>query len=137
MTPLALALSAVAIAIAALHLLWALGYWWPIRDEAALARAVLGTRDAERMPGAVPTALVVVALMFAAALPWVAPGPLRLAGLAALAAVFLARGGAAYAPPFQALTPEQPFRRLDQRVYGPLSLALGAGYAILAIGALT
>jgi len=35
-------LSAILIVIAALHLLWALGYWSPIRIEAA--RAVVGTR---------------------------------------------------------------------------------------------
>ena len=50
MTILAALASAVLIIIAAIHLLWALGYWWPIRDERALAQAVIGTKGVERMP---------------------------------------------------------------------------------------
>lgn len=83
MTPLALGQSVAGIVIAALHLPSALGDWGPVRDEAGLARAVVGARDIARMPGAMATALVVVALLFAAALPWIAPGRLRLAGLVA------------------------------------------------------
>ena len=34
---LGLILSVVLVVIAAVHLLWAIGYWFPITDEAALA----------------------------------------------------------------------------------------------------
>ena len=53
MITLAYGASAALIVIAAVHLLWALGFWWPIKDEAALARAVVGTKGIDRMPGAV------------------------------------------------------------------------------------
>ncbi|KPP83757.1 MAG: Protein of unknown function (DUF3995) [Rhodobacteraceae bacterium HLUCCA08] len=132
MMPLAFLMSAILVVIAAIHLLWALGWWFPIRDEARLARAVVGARGITRMPGPVPTALVVVALLFAAAWPWFPPGPGRKAGLVAIALVFQLRAVLAYAPPFQAATPEQPFRRLDERLYGPLCGALGIGYMMLA-----
>jgi len=43
-TFIALLASIGLIVIAAAHLLWALGIWWPIKDEAALARAVVGSK---------------------------------------------------------------------------------------------
>ncbi len=132
MSIFALIASAVLIVIAAIHLLWALGYWWPITDEAALARAVVGTRGITRMPGAAPTALVTVALMFAAAWPWLPPSGLRTAGLVVIALVFQLRAVFAYSPWARAMTPEQPFRRLDETRYGPLTGALGMIYLVLA-----
>ncbi len=132
MTALALAASAILVVIAAIHLLWALGYWWPIRDEAALARAVVGTKGVTRMPGAAVTALVVVALLFAAAWPWFPPGPLTSAGLVLIAVVFQVRCILAYAPFWKRLSPEQPFRRLDETRYGPLIGGLGLIYMMLA-----
>lgn len=136
MTLLSLALSAVLIGIAALHLMWALGWWFPIRQERALARAVVGARGIERMPGAVSCSVVVVALIFAAAWPWMPGHRLTALGLAGLAAVFLLRGGAAYLPSWRRLVPEEPFATLDRRLYGPLCLVLGAGFLILTYGAL-
>ena len=53
MTLLALIASLGLIIITAIYLLWALGYWWPIKDETALARAVVGTKGITKMPGAV------------------------------------------------------------------------------------
>ncbi len=124
-------LSSVLVLLSALHLLWAIGYWFPIADEAALARAVVGRPEVRRMPGAVPCALVVVALFFAAAVPLFPPSPFRVVALGGLAAVFLARGIAAYLPAWRRLLPEQPFARLDRMVYGPLCLLLGAGFATI------
>lgn len=132
MSGLALPVAAVLSAIAALHLAWAIGWWVPIREERALARAVVGTRGVTRMPGAVPCALVAVALAFVAALPFMPgfPGQKLLLGAAAL--VFLGRGALAHTAAWRRLTPEQPFSRLDRQVYGPLCLAVGAGLALLA-----
>ncbi len=137
MTVLSLALSFVLIVLAALHLMWALGWWFPIREEAALARAVVGTRGVTEMPGAAATSLVVVALLFAAAWPWFPPNRLTGMGLAGLATVFVARGVAGYLPSWRARMPEEPFATLDRRYYAPLCLALGAGFLILTFGALT
>ena len=132
MTFLALIASAGLIVIAAMHLLWALGYWWPIKDEAELARAVVGTRGIEKMPGAVPCALVVVALLFAAAWPWFPEGPLKSLGLFGIAVVFQLRAIAAYSPLMKRLAPEQPFRRLDEAYYAPICIFFGIVFMILA-----
>lgn len=132
MTLLALATSAGLIVIAAIHLLWALGYWWPIKDEAALARAVVGTQGITRMPGAAPTSAVVVALLFAAAWPWFPDSTFKTLGLAGLAIVFQVRTALAYAPLWKRLSPEQPFRRLDETRYAPICAFFGVSFMILA-----
>ena len=120
------------IVIAAVHLLWALGYWWPIRDETALARAVVGAKGITKMPGAVPCSLVVVALLFAAAWPWFPDGLLKTLGLFGIAFVFQIRAVATYSPLMKRATPEQPFRRLDEAYYAPLCIFFGVVFMILA-----
>lgn len=137
MSLLALLLAVALTAAAAVHLLWAIGCWWPIRDETALARAVVGARGITRMPGAAACSLVVVALLFAAmwarALARVDHPLVTAAGLL-LAAVFLARGAASYLGLMRRLAPEEPFATLDRRWYAPFCLALGAGFLILSLG---
>jgi hypothetical protein len=137
MTALSVLLGAALLAAAALHLLWAIGFWWPIRDEAALARAVVGVRGIKRMPGAAACSAVVVALLFAAmwarTLVRVDHWLVTAVGLA-LAAVFLGRGAATYAGLIRRLAPEEPFAALDRRWYAPLCLAFGAGFLILSLG---
>lgn len=137
MIVLAVTLTVVLLMAAGIHLLWALGHFWPGHDQAALARAAVGTAGITRMPGAVPCALVTVALLFAAAWPWLGDSSLRTLGLAALSIVFLGRGAAAHVPAFAALSPEEPFRTLDRRAYGPICLGLGTGFTLLLLEALT
>ncbi len=134
MTVLAFLLSGVLMAIAALHLSWAIGFWVPIRDEEGLAKAVVGTKAVNRMPGAVPCALVTLALAFAAVLPHQPGFPAREFLMPAIAAVFVGRGAAAYVPAWRRLVPEEPFSTLDRTIYGPLCLIIGIGYLILALG---
>lgn len=134
MTLLAAILASVLIGLALLHLGWAIGFWWPIRDEAALARAVLGTPDARAMPGAIPCALVAVALMVCAILLFDTGFPLRDLLIPLIAAVFVLRGGAAYLPVWRKRLPTQPFATYDTRYYGPLCLGIGAGFFLLTIG---
>ena len=124
----ALILTFVLLVIAAFHLLWAIGYWLPIADEAALARAVVGAKGVDRMPGAVPCALVVVALLFAIMCLWWPPSVLRSLAVGAVGAVFLARGAVAHTAFWRRLTPTEPFATLDRRYYGPLCLAIGIGF---------
>jgi uncharacterized membrane protein YqaE (UPF0057 family) len=133
MTWLAVLISALLFVPAALHLLWAIGAWVPIRDEAALARATVGAPGITKMPGPIPCALVFVALSFAAALPHLTTFPLRSLLLPAIAAVFLLRGIAAYLPAWRKLVPEEPFATLDQRYYGPLCLVLGASFLLFTL----
>lgn len=132
MTLLALLASAGLIVIAAVHLLWALGFWWPIKDEAELARTVVGSKGIQKMPGAVACSLVVVALLFAAAWPWFADSTLKSLGLFGIAIVFQLRAVAAYTPMMKRATPEQPFRRLDETFYAPLCIVFGIIFMILA-----
>ncbi len=128
-------LSAVLVAIAALHALWGSGIWWPIRDEEALARAAVGARGVTRMPGPIPCFLVVLALLLLAVSPWLPAGILRSLIMWAAAVVFIGRGGLAYVPFWRRMTPEQPFARNDTRYYGPLCLAIGAGFVSLNLSA--
>ncbi len=51
----------------------------------------------------------------------------------ALAAVFLFRGAIAYTSWWREKTPEQPFATFDVKVYGPLCLFIGVGFAWLSI----
>lgn len=135
MTLIAILLSIITTAIAVVHILWGIGFWWPIRDEEALVRTVVGFKGITRMPGPIPCALVAVGLICAANFPWFPHGILRNLGLWASVVVFLGRGAITYAPFWRALTPEQPFSRLDRSLYGPLCLLLAAGYLTLVLGA--
>lgn len=121
-------LSAVLIALAVLHVLWGIGFWFPIEDEAQLVRAVAGFADAEEMPGAVPCALVAVALFMAVTCLWWPPGPFRFLALAVIGVVFVARGAVAFTPFWRKLTPVEPFATLDRKYYGPLCLVMGLGF---------
>ena len=137
MTLLALLATCGLIIIAAIHLLWALGFWWPIKDEAELARTVVGTKGIEKMPDAVACSVVVVALLFAAAWPWFGDGFLKSLGLFGIALVFQIRAAVAYAPFWKRNSPEQPFRRLDETYYAPLCMAFGVIFMILAGASMT
>ncbi len=121
-------LSAVLIALAVLHVLWGIGFWFPIEDEAQLVRAVAGFADAEEMPGAVPCALVAVALFMAVTCLWWPPGPFRFLALAVIGVMFVARGAVAFTPFWRKLTPVEPFATLDRKYYGPLCLVMGLGF---------
>ena len=120
--------SAVLIPLAVLHVLWGIGFWFPIKDETRLVRAVAGFAGATEMPGAVPCALVAVALFMAVSCLWWPPGPLRFLALAVIGVVFLVRGVAAFTPFWRKLTPVEPFATLDRTYYGPLCLAIGLGF---------
>jgi hypothetical protein len=133
MTGPAVILSAIVFGLAVLHLLWAIGFWFPIRDEGRLVAAVIGTRNATRMPGPIPCVLVATGLVFAAAWPWVMQGALRQIGLVLLATIFLIRGILPWRPGWRRMTTQEPFATYDRRYYGPLSLGLGAGFAILLV----
>lgn len=127
---LALSLSFVVILIATLHILWGVGFWFPIEDEADLTRAVVGRSGAEEMPGAVPCALVGVALYMAVVCLWWPPGAFRFLMLALVGTAFVVRGALSFTPFWRKLTPEQPFATLDRKYYGPLCLVLGLGFWI-------
>jgi len=133
---LAAILTLVLATIAALHIYWGFGGVWPGRDAADCARRTGGFRGARTMPGPAACVAVAAALVVAALIPIFLAGRFgmlaTLAGLA-VALVFLGRGVAGFTPAWRRLTPEEPFATLDVRYYSPLCLAIGAGFAALAI----
>ncbi len=129
---------AVLLAIAGLHLAWGLGALWPVANETQLVATVIGMKGVTRMPGLIPCLVVAAALLTVAGLAWWqmrAPNLLAQLALFAAATVFLLRGVAVWTPFWRALTPQQPFARLDVVLYGPLCIALGAGLVFIALRA--
>ena len=129
------------LAIALLHALWGFGVTWPRRDEAALARAVVGRPQMTKMPPPIACFIVAAALIIMGLWPLASIGALptmlspslhRLMGWA-ICLVFIARGVAAYLPAWRRLVPVQPFARLDRTIYGPLCLAIGGGFLVLLV----
>lgn len=135
-TAIALSTAFVLVALAALHLLWAFGIWWPIAEEKALVRAIAGFKGIEAMPSRQASLAVALALGISAGVAYLlgcgegVPLPIAVAG-GGCAAVFLARGAAGYTPAWARLTPEEPFRTNDRRYYSPLSLAIGGAFLLL------
>ena len=143
MIVLAAALSFGLLVIAVVHALWGAKVWWPIADETALARTVVGQTGIEKMPPSLSCFLVAGALGVGALTPWAAlnffPLPETVSAfvrylVAAFAVVFLLRGLAGYSGPFSRYFSEEPFRSLDRRFYSPLCLAFGAGFAAVFFG---
>lgn len=137
MTAVAVFVTTALLVAAGVHALWAARIWWPVGDEVGLARAVVGSKGIDRMPGQAACAFVTVFLIVAALWSWIAPEMLRGLGLTALALVFLGRGIATYMSAWQRRVPEEPFARNDRLYYGPLCLAIGACFAIFLVGGWT
>jgi hypothetical protein len=118
MIALAIILTVVLAAIAALHAYWGFGGVWPGRDAADCARRTGGFRGARRMPGPAACFAVAAALAIAALIPILLTrqlGMLALLAAVAAALVFLGRGVAGFTPAWRRLTPEEPFATLDVR----------------------
>lgn len=124
-------MSGVLLVLALIHTLWAIGYWWPIRDERALVAAAVGVKTATRMPGPIPCALVAVALLSAAVWPWIMAGMVRHVGMVVAATVFLIRGILPWRPGWRRIYAQEPFATYDRRYYGPLCLALSLEFMVL------
>lgn len=119
------------------HTIWAFGGTWPANDEQTLARTVVGLRDITRMPprwqSAIVALLVITAAMWALFMSDPAPNLIITLGGALLTLVFLGRGIAGYTKKWRALMPEEPFASFDKKVYSPICLWVGLGFAILTI----
>ncbi|MGF1622153.1 MAG: DUF3995 domain-containing protein [Rhodomicrobiaceae bacterium] len=136
----AFVLSAIIWTLAALHLYWGRGGFWPEENEVALARTVVGAPGIREMPSDTACYTVAFVLFLAGCWPLSAflglpPSPLPseltvLAGYG-LAIAFLARGVAAYLPAWRERFPEEPFATNDRRLYGPLCLLIGLAFAFL------
>jgi hypothetical protein len=139
MNILAMVLFIVLATIAALHFYWAVGGLWPGKDEASLAKTVIGAKGIKKMPPQALTLFVSGAilvaslwpLMWRAVIPYALPQLLLWLGMLLLTFVFIGRGIAGYLPFFQRTNCEQPFARLDRHYFSPLCLLIGAGFAVL------
>lgn len=127
--------------IAAIHVYWGLGYYWPFETKQALVDAVMGDPRARRIPPMSATGVVAAAIWAAgfAALrasgaidfgwAWLARGACAL-----LALVFLVRAASGFALGGAILhyrvTPV--FKTLDLWFYSPLCLAFAMGFVLFA-----
>lgn len=124
--------------VAFAHLLWSFGNTWPIRDEALLARTVIGSPGVSKMPNRLLMFAVAV-LIFAAGIVALSladhsSGGWWLTALGVLlAAIFLGRGALSYSAGWRARFPTEPFATLDRKNYGPLCFWIGAGFLILVV----
>lgn len=133
-------LSVTLFLIAALHVAWGAGVNWPLRDEARLAKLVVGARGISRMPPGWAAMSVAVALIIAALLVLGLGGLIKLPlpaqtllGLGwVMVAVFILRGLAGYLPAWQRML-EPDFVRLNVLCYSPLCLLIGVGVVSLLI----
>lgn len=137
---LSLSVTLLLFVIAMIHILWGQGIWWPVRDEAELARTVVGAKGLSAMPSPLACFSVAIALMVIASLSLILGHhvvtdifPRWLVSLLALAAslVFLLRGLVGYTAVWMDMTPEDPFRTYDMWVYSPLCIFLGLSLFIL------
>jgi hypothetical protein len=126
------------LALAIGYSLWTIGITWPIRDQALLAKTIVGTQGITRMPPRW-TLLLVALLAWAAGIIALALADhdsggawLSLLGVA-FGLGFLARGWSGYRPQWRQRFSEMPFADLDRRVYSPLALALGVGFLVLVL----
>jgi len=123
------------LAISIVHMAWAFGATYPVKDEKMLARTVAGFKDIEKMPPRLAS-FAVSLLSFAAgiwalALTDPSPSPLLTAGGILLALAFLGRGIIGYSKRWRELTPEEPFASLDKKIYSPLFIFIGTGFLTL------
>ncbi len=123
------------LAISMVHMLWAFGASYPVKDQASLARTVAGFKGIDRMPPKMASfgmsLAALAAGIWALALTDESTSWVLTAGGIFLSLVFLGRGAMGYMKFWRELTPEEPFATLDKKFYSPLSLGMGLGFTIL------
>ena len=142
MTTLAVMVFLLLAAVAALHAAWGFGLRWPAEDERDLVALVVGATGRTRMPAMAECLAAAAAILAAGLIALAAAGlvavpisPVLLTTVAALvAAVFAARGLAAYLPGWRQRFSQEPFATLDRSWFGPLCLLLALAFAFLAAG---
>ncbi|MBU0515030.1 MAG: DUF3995 domain-containing protein [Proteobacteria bacterium] len=126
--------------VAAIHIYWAWGGYWPGNDEASLVAMVMGS-GSRKMP-AVVTLMVALALLVGAWLvlairgylrpPW--PGWLFTVAVWAMVGVFALRGSVGlFLSKIRPADAGAPFERLNLIIYSPLCLVIAALIVVAAI----
>jgi hypothetical protein len=119
------------LSLAALHVVWATGSSWPLKDEAALLDDVVG-RPGGSAPS--PTACLAVAGCLATAAALVSGRPRRWPGLsrvgsAGVVATFSIRGAFGFSGRTDLLvagSTSERFRERDRKFYAPICLTVAA-----------
>lgn len=133
-------LSLVLLSLAALHLYWGMGGFWPGTNEVTLVEHVVGRTADMKAPPFVACLFVATSLAGIAALVFtksdLVPIPRQVAwvptiGLYGAAAVFLLRGLAGYTPKIFDYAKGTPFYDLNTSFYSPLCIAIGAALICL------
>lgn len=130
------------LAVAIAHFIWSIGGTWPIRNEALLAKTVVGLPGITKMPPKIASFAVAAAVLAAGVIALsladdtAGGGWLTAIGIL-LGLLFLGRGAVGYSAGWRARFPEEPFATLDRKNYSPLCLAIGAGFLILVVTRLT
>lgn len=129
--------------IAAIHILWAFGVYWPASSGKELSAMVAGVQNPSTMPPTVLTIFVAgcfsamgIAALWEAGvidLPWLAALQGKIALL--LTVIFIGRGVLTYLPFGPLAKASEPFRTLDLQAFAPLSICLGLGFLWLALRA--
>jgi len=131
---LPLALSLVALFLAAMHAWWAVGGIWPSASATALANGVIGD-GRTRMPPPWQCAAVAVALTVVAIWPWLIMAwpdeRIVFIGAVVFGSIFFIRGTAGYSARWRGHFTSEPFRTRDFYLYSPLCLALGVAFIAL------
>lgn len=141
---IAIAVAAVLFVVSLLHFLWATGSPWPCSDQQSLLRTVVGHPQLKRFPSPLLTALAATVIGLAGLMALWAGGVLllplpdwiRTAGILVLTGIFLLRGLSTYTSRRIWTAPLEPFATLDRRIFAPLCIALGCGFAWLLIAGL-
>lgn len=122
------------LAITMAHALWAFGSTWPAGDAAILARTISGTeRMQPRWMSLLVGLLTLVSGLWALALSDPSSDLVLRLGGALFTLVYLGRGIAGFLPSWQASHSEQPFARMNTKLYSPLCLGLALGFAYLTV----
>lgn len=123
------------LSIAMVHMIWAFGFTYPVKTEQDLARTVVGVNGITKMPPRWASFLVAVLVMtagiWALSLSGTVPNLILTLGGIAATLIFGLRGIAGFHPVWREKLSEEPFATLDKKVYSPLCLFLGLGFALL------
>ena len=124
------------LTIAVSHLVWGLGFSWPLRNRKLLAQTVIGFNGIEKMPNPIITLAISAFAFYGSAISLAIADhdgggtALNIVG-GVIGAIFLARGIVGFMPKWKEMTAEPNFRYNDRKVYTPLCLFIGLGFFAL------
>ena len=124
--------------VAAMHVYWASGGYWPAQQKDELAKTVVGA-ESEHMPPAFVTLIVAVLIFLVGCLPLLSmgaihspiPKSIELILMAGATIVFLTRGLVTYLPIADRYSVVEPFVTFNRRYYSPLCVVLAIGFAFV------